>query len=69
MRLSARNVFKGTVVKIVPGALNTEVVIKVNEDVQIVSHISKESATNLGLAVGGTAYAVIKASHVIVAVD
>ena len=69
MRLSARNVFKGTVVKIVPGALNTEVVIKVNEDVQIVSHISKESATNLGLAVGGTAYAVIKASNVIIGVD
>ena len=69
MRLSARNVFKGTVVKIVPGALNTEVVIKVNEDVQIVSHISKESATNLGLTVGGTAYAVIKASNVIVGVD
>ena len=69
MRLSARNVLKGTVVKIVPGSLNTEVVIKVSENVQIVSHISKESATNLGLAVGGTAYAVIKASNVIVAVD
>jgi molybdate transport system regulatory protein len=69
MRLSARNIFKGTVVKLVPGALNTEVVIKVNEDVQIVSHISRESATNLGLEVGGTAYAVIKASNVIIGVD
>lgn len=69
MRLSARNVLKGTVVKIVPGALNTEVTIKTDEGVQIVSMISKESATNLGLAVGGTAYAVIKASHVIVGVD
>jgi molybdopterin-binding protein len=69
MRLSARNVFKGTVVKIVPGALNAEVVIQVTEGIQIVSMISKESATNLGLAVGGPAYAVIKASNVIVAVD
>ncbi|HKM56058.1 MAG TPA: TOBE domain-containing protein [Isosphaeraceae bacterium] len=69
MRLSARNVLKGTVVKLVPGALNTEVVIKIDEGVEIVSMISKESATNLGLAVGGPAYAVIKASNVIVAVD
>lgn len=69
MRLSARNVFKGTVVKIVPGALNSEVVIQVADGIQIVSIISKESATSLGLTVGGPAYAVIKASHVIVGVD
>jgi molybdopterin-binding protein len=69
MRLSARNVLKGTVVKIVPGALNSEIVIQVAEGVQIVSIISKESATSLGLVVGGPAYAVIKASTVIVAVD
>ncbi|MBV8487623.1 MAG: molybdopterin-binding protein [Planctomycetaceae bacterium] len=69
MRLSARNVLKGTVVKIVPGALNAEVIIQVAEGVQIVSIISKESATNLGLSVGSPAYAVIKASNVIVGVD
>jgi molybdopterin-binding protein len=69
MRLSARNVFKGTVVKIVPGALNSEIVIEVAKGIQIVSIISKESAANLGLAVGGPAYAVIKASNVIVGVD
>lgn len=69
MKLSARNVLKGTVVKIVPGAVNTEVILKVSDGTEIASIISKESAERLGLVVGGTAYAVIKASNVILAVD
>jgi molybdopterin-binding protein len=69
MKLSARNVLKGTVTKVVPGAVNSEVTLKVADGVEIVSIVSKESADHLGLKAGGTAYAVIKASHVIVAVD
>jgi molybdopterin-binding protein len=37
--------------------------------VEIVSIITKSSAENLGLTVGGSAYAVIKAPNVIIGVD
>ncbi len=69
MRLSARNVLKGKVVKVTPGAVNSEVIIEIANGVQVVSIITKTSADNLGLAPGKTAYAVIKASNVMVAVD
>jgi molybdopterin-binding protein len=69
MKLSARNVLKGKIVQIKPGAVNTEVIIELPNGAQIVSIITKESAENLGLAVGKPAYAVIKASNVMVAID
>jgi molybdopterin-binding protein len=69
MKLSARNVLKGTVVKIVPGSVNTEVTLKIGDGVEVVAIISKGSAESLGLAVGSAAYAVIKASNVMVAID
>jgi molybdopterin-binding protein len=69
MKLSARNILKGKVVKIVPGAVNSEVILELSGGAQIVSIITKESAENLGLNVGKTAYAVIKASGVMMAVD
>ena len=69
MKLSARNQLKGTVIKLTPGAVNTEVVIELTGGQQIVSIITKASAENLGLSVGKAAYAVIKASSVMVAVD
>ncbi len=69
MKLSARDVLKGKVVKVTPGAVNSEVVIEIAGGVQVVSIITKTSAENLGLAPGKTAYAVIKASNVMVAVD
>jgi molybdopterin-binding protein len=69
MKLSARNILKGVVKKITPGAVNTEVVIELPGGNQVVSIITKSSAESLGLAVGKAAYAVIKASSVMVAVD
>lgn len=69
MKISARNTLKGTVKKITPGAVNTEVVIELPGGVEIVSVITKASAESLGLAVGKEAYAVIKASNVMVGVD
>ena len=69
MKLSARNTLKGTVKQVTHGAVNTEVVIALPGGVEIVSIITKESAQNLGLAVGKEAYAVIKASNVMVGVD
>ena len=69
MKLSARNVLKGRVVAITPGAVNVEVVIEIAPGVQVVSIITKSSAESLGLAVGKEAYGVVKASSVMVAVD
>ena len=69
MKLSARNVLKGRVLAVTPGAVNVEVVIEIAPGVQVVSIITKSSAESLGLAVGKEAYAVVKASSVMVAVE
>ncbi len=69
MRLSARNALKGTVKAIIPGAVNSEVVIEVAPNVEMVAVITKQSVESLGLEVGKEAYAVVKASNVMVAVD
>jgi molybdopterin-binding protein len=69
MKISARNVLKGKVKSIVPGAVNSEIVVELPGGQQIVSVITKESAENLQLQVGREVYAVIKASNVIIAVD
>ncbi|NLS80201.1 MAG: TOBE domain-containing protein [Chloroflexi bacterium] len=52
-----------------PGAVNSEVVIELPGGIQVVSVITKTSVESLGLAVGKEAYAVIKASNVMMAVD
>ena len=69
MKLSARNMLKGTVTQVKLGAVNTEVILELPGGGQVVSIITRESAENLGLAVGKSAYAVIKASSVMIAVD
>ena len=69
MRLSARNVLKGKITHVKAGAVNTEIVMEVAPGVEVVSIITKESADNLKLAPGKDAYAVIKASNVMIAVD
>lgn len=69
MKLSARNVLKGKVVQIVRGAVNSEVVIELPGGARIVSIITNSSVDSLGLTEGKEAYAVIKASSVMVAID
>jgi molybdopterin-binding protein len=69
MKLSARNILKGKIIQLKPGAVNTEVVIELTGGVQIVSIITRESVENLNLVVGKPAYAVIKASNVMIAID
>jgi molybdopterin-binding protein len=69
MKLSARNVLKGKVKAIQPGAVNTEVVVELPGGAEVVSVITKHSADQLGLAVGKEVYAVIKASNVMIATD
>lgn len=69
MRISARNVLEGKIVEIKEGPVSTEVTIETPAGEKIVSSITTNSAKTLGLKVGGKAYAVIKASNVMVAVD
>jgi molybdopterin-binding protein len=69
MKLSARNVIKGKVVKVLKGAVNSEVVLELPGGTQVVSIITNSSVETLGLVEGKDAYAVIKASNVMVAVD
>ncbi len=69
MRISARNILKGTVKQIIPGAVNSEVIFETECGETMVSIITKESVERLGLKVGGKAYAVVKASDVMMAVD
>lgn len=69
MKISARNVFKGKIKQVKPGAVNTEVTLELADGTEIVSIITKESAESLGLVKGKEAYAVIKASNVMIALD
>jgi molybdopterin-binding protein len=69
MEISARNVLKGTVKAIEVGAVNTEVLLEIAPGVEIAAIITKSSAEKLGLAAGKQAYAVIKSSDVMVAID
>lgn len=69
MKLSARNQFKGTVVDIQESAVNGIVKIDIGGGNVISATISMASIKELGLQVGGEAYAVIKATSVMVGVD
>ncbi|HVN25464.1 MAG TPA: TOBE domain-containing protein [Syntrophorhabdales bacterium] len=67
-KLSTRNVMKGKVVKVVEGPVSTEVDIDVGSGNVITAVITLGSARSLGLKKGGEAYALFKASSVIVGV-
>lgn len=69
MKISARNTLKGKIVKVVKGAVNAEVVLELTGGDQITSIITIESAEKLDLQEGKEAYAIIKASNVMMAVD
>lgn len=69
MKLSARNQFKGTIVDIQEGAVNGIVKIDIGGGNIVSATISMTSIQELGLHVGGEAYAVIKATSVMVGVD
>ena len=69
MKISARNALKGVVKRIEQGAVNAEVTLELPVGHQVVSIITKKSVADLGLSVGKPAYAVIKASSVMLAVD
>jgi molybdopterin-binding protein len=69
MKLSARNVLPATVKTVTPGAVDSEVVMELAPGIQMVAIITKQSAQNLALKPGAKAYAIIKASNVIIGID
>ena len=69
MKHSARNQFKGKVVAIEEGAVNAIVKIDIGGGNVISATISMAAVRELGLKVGGDAYAVIKATSVMVGID
>jgi molybdopterin-binding protein len=69
MKISARNMLKGKVKKVIHGAVNSEITIELPGGTELVSIITKSSAENLGLSQGKDVYAVVKASNVMIAVD
>ncbi len=69
MRVSARNLIKGKITAIEQGAVNSVVTLEVPGGTELVSVITVASVDRLGLKVGKEAYAMIKASNVMIAVD
>ena len=68
MKISARNVLKGTVIDVKKGATTAHVRIDVKGAI-VTASITNESVDDLKLAVGKAAYAVIKSSDVMVGVE
>ncbi|MBN9082849.1 MAG: transporter [Rhizobiales bacterium 62-17] len=68
MKISARNVLKGTIVEVTKGATTSHVKIDVNGAI-VTASITNEAVDSLKLEKGKNAYAVVKASDVMVAVD
>lgn len=69
MKLSARNQLKGKVVDIKEGAVNGIVSLETKGGEIITSTISMGSIKEFGLKIGSEAYAVIKATSVMMMVD
>ena len=67
MKTSARNALRGVVTNVTPGAVNSEVTLRVADGVEIVSVVTRQSVGDLGLAAGKPAIALIKSSFVVLA--
>jgi molybdate transport system regulatory protein len=66
MKVSARNTFSGTVSAITKGAVNAEVTLTLKGGTPLVAVVTNGAIDNLGLKIGAEAYAIIKASSVII---
>src|SRR5471030_173846 len=69
MKTSARNQFSGTVVELKEGAVNDEVTLEIVGGQRIVATITRDSSDSLSLAVGVPAFALIKASSVVLVTE
>ena len=69
MRLSARNILNGKVVQVTKGQTTAHVKIEIASGTVVTASVTDEAVDELRLKTGNTAYAVIKASDVMVACD
>lgn len=67
LKTSARNHLRGTVSRLAKGAVNTEVTLQTAGGLTVNAIITNESANSLGLDIGTSVSAIIKASHIILA--
>jgi molybdopterin-binding protein len=68
MKVSARNLLEGTIVEVQKGATTAHVLIEIKGAV-VTAAITNEAVEDLKLAKGKKAYALIKSSDVMIAVD
>ncbi|MFD1988167.1 molybdopterin-binding protein [Mesorhizobium newzealandense] len=69
MKISARNILKGTITEIVKGATTSHVRIDIGGGAIVTASITNEAVADLKLEKGNQAYAVVKASDVMVGID
>jgi molybdopterin-binding protein len=69
MRISARNQLMGKILEVKKGATTAHIRLEIAPGQVITSSITNEAVDELGLKVGGTAVAIVKASSVMIAVD
>jgi molybdate transport system regulatory protein len=69
MKVSARNTFAGTVTNVTKGAVNAEVTLALKGGVPLIAVVTNGAVDNLGLKTGSEAYAIVKASSVIIGTD
>ncbi len=69
VRISTHNRLHGVVLSITPGAINSEVKLQLSEHRTLVAVVTNHSVDELGIQVGQPCTALIKASHIIIAVD
>jgi molybdate transport system regulatory protein len=69
MKISTRNTWQGTVIAITHGTIVSEVTLEIAPDVIVTSIVSRKSIDELKLQIGSPAYALVKSTEVILAVD
>jgi molybdopterin-binding protein len=66
MKLSARNQLKGKIVDVIKGATTSHVQVDIGQGIIVTSAITNEAVADLGLKKGDEAWAIIKASDVMI---
>ncbi len=69
MKISARNQLKGKIVNIQPGSVNAIVTLDIGGGNHVSATISLDAVKELNLTVGSEAYAIVKATSVMIGID
>lgn len=69
VQTSARNQFQGVITQIVPGAVNTEVILSLGSEQFIIAIVTEESCQSLSLNVGDTVTALVNSSSIVLSAD